>query len=172
MEKINDSTSGEIKAIVRNVRDGKMDAVGTVSGKSYDLRADKMAYDGVDYLIKGDTRLQVFKISEHKPKSEKAQPKKAPKEKAEKPAIMPAYITVPCRECGKLFHVSKFTPYLDLCSNCRDEYTAANKPMLGTKVVYCMQCGAQLDVNAYDYNDKLCAACREEEAKKKAAVSA
>jgi len=74
------------------------------------------------YTVAGTKRLVVSAVKPEKVKKEKTP--KAPRVKKEKPAPKDPIMDVKCRECGSEFKLSKFTPYLDICPDCRKKKIA------------------------------------------------
>lgn len=135
------------KMAVRKVRDG-----GPVNGEAdgihwnvedkgrgvveFTLGADR-------FLVTGAQRLTVKKVARAEDKPRKA--------KAGTKAVGPT-IDATCRECGKSFKLSKFTPYLDLCYDCRKAIKAKGKllPTTGKIQRVCEVTGKTFMVSKYN----------------------
>lgn len=105
------------------------------------------ASNGVDYRVHGNKRLRVAEDKPEEPKKSK-EPKK-PKE------ILPAKIEKECISCGKTYEISKYTPYVEQCEDCRN----IRKAPAEDETIKCDTCGEEFTRSRFNPYITTCPKC-------------
>lgn len=107
-----------------------------------------VSHEGKKYAVSGQKRLRVV---EHKGKELRG--------KVVKDCLLPDKDTRVCAECGAVFEVSKFHPYLDKCPSCRRSRKSAHD------IEKKCACGNTFTASKFNPNLDDCPECRENKRK-------
>lgn len=141
-------TKRHVRELFKAATRGELPGKGKYEGVTYSISDREVTYGKKKYKVMGESRLTVKEVTGSK--------------KKQAPPLSGKTFKATCRECGKGFDLSKFTPYHDICPDCRDKAKKGKELFGGTEVVKCNSCGKSITVSKYDYNEaRYCDSCME-----------